>query len=64
MVIAQIDNMNEDCFKISRPYLTLSEKYAVKKHHARIGSGRFTVLNDSASPKMVIQIYCSFLQFF
>ena len=29
----------------------------------RVGSGWFIVLNDSASPKMVIKIYFSFLRF-
>ena len=56
---------SKDCAKISRPYLLyFPKKYAVKWCYGRLGSGRFMILNDSASPKMVIKLYFNFCQFF
>ena len=49
MLIAQIEDLNEG---------------SVKKHYGRVGPDRSIVLNDSASPKMVIKIYSNFLQLF
>jgi len=51
-LILQIEDLNEDCVKISRIF---------SKFHA---SDRFIVLNDSTSPKMFIKIYFNFFRFF
>ena len=60
--IAQIGDMYEDCVKMSRPYLSYFPKNK-PWNSVTIGPGRFIVLNDSASPKMVIQIYLNFSDF-
>ena len=73
-MITQIEDLNKDCVKISRPYLLiLSDKYAIKKRYGRIGPSKsFTVswagmvhrLNYSPRPQMVMEIYLIFLHFF
>ena len=61
-----IEDLNEDCVKISPPYLL----YFPKKNGPRAlrfgwaALGRFIVLNDSPSPKRIIIIYFNFFQFF
>ena len=54
-LIAQIEDLIKDCVKISRPHFIhfLTNK---PLKSVIVGSGWFIVLNDSASPKMVIKI--------
>ena len=55
MLIAQIKDLNENRVKISRSYLLF---FLINKPPKRVmvGLGQFIVLNDSASPKMVMKI--------
>ena len=57
-MITQIEDLNRYCLKISRPYLS----YFHTKSNT-VGPDRFIVLNDSADPKMVTQIYFNFFLF-
>ena len=61
--MAQIEDLNEDCLEISRSYLLC---FPINKlsRSVKVGSGRFIVLNDSACPKMIIQIYFNFFKGF
>ena len=57
--IAQIEDLNEDCVKVSGPYLI----YFLRKKPSKsvtVGSGLFIVLSDSASPEMIIKLYFNF----
>ena len=60
--IAQIQDLNEDCVKMLCPYLLYFPRNKASKS-VTVGSGRFIVLNNSASPKMV-EIYFNFFLFF
>ena len=68
MVITQIEDLNEYWVKISIPYLIYflinkpSKSLTVGSGLAR--PGWFGVLNDSASPKMVIKMYLRSFYFF
>ena len=57
--------MNGGCVKnFTTPSFILAEKLAVKERYGRVGTGWFTVLNDSASPKRVMQIYFNLFSIF
>ena len=60
--------MNEDFVKISHLYLIYFPKNkpsnSVTVRSGRVQPGRFIVLNDSASPEMVIKIYFNFFRLF
>ena len=60
--IAQIEDLNEDFVKILRPCLLYFPRNKPTKS-VMVGLGRFIVLNDSASPKMAIQIYLNISRF-
>ena len=62
ILIGQTEDFNEDCVKISRTFREISHQRASQSSPAR--SGRFIVLNDSASPKKVIKLYLHFFRFF
>ena len=62
ILITQIEDFNKDCFQISGSYLTYSPRNKPPKS-VIVESCRFIVLNDSASPKMVIKIYFNFFRF-
>ena len=62
MLIAQIEDLNEDFVKISRFYLTYFPEYNPSKN-VTVGSDRFN-LNDAASPKMVIKMYFNIFPIF
>ena len=55
-MIAQMKNFNDDCVKISIPYLSYFSRNKSSKS-VTVGSGLFIVLNDSARLKMFIKIY-------
>ena len=60
VLIELIEDLNEDCVKISHPvFYTFREK-----NRQRGGSGRFTILKDSAGPEMFIKIDLHFIRFF
>ena len=59
MLIAKIEDLSEDCVQISRSYLLNFSRNKPSKS-ITVGSGRLIVLNVSASPKMIIKIYCNF----
>ena len=61
ILILQIEDMNEDCFKIARPYLHTFRE--IRRQRA-LRSGPFIFLNDSASPKMVKKVYFNCFRFF
>ena len=63
MLTAQIKDLNKDCVKISLPYLSYFPRNKPSKS-VTVESGRFIILNYSASPKMVIQIYFNFCKGF
>ena len=50
---------HEDCVKISRPCLSYFARNK-PSNSDMVGLGQFIVLNDSASPKMVIKLYFNF----
>ena len=56
--IAEIEELNQDCVKISRPYRLYfpinKPSKGVTVGSSQAGSDRFIVLNVSARPKMVI----------
>ena len=63
ILIAQIEDLDKDCVKISRPYLLNFSRNKPSKSvmvgPGRVGSGRAGLvprLNDSASPKMIIKM--------
>ena len=62
MFIAQIEDLNEDCVKISRSYLLLFTKNKPSKS-VTVGSGWFIILNNSAIPKMVIKMFLDLFRF-
>ena len=52
-------------FQIVREKSNFGRFLTVWTHSAgRVGSGRFVVLNDSASPKMIMKIYFNFFRLF
>ena len=63
MLIAQIEDLNEDCIKISNSIFYTFPRNKPSKS-VTVWSGRFIILNDSAGPKMVIHLYLTFFRFF
>ena len=61
--ISQIEDLNEDCVKISRPYLLYFLRNKSSKS-VTVGFGPFIILNDSTSPKVVIRNYFNLIQYF
>ena len=57
ILIAQIEDLNENCVIISRLFYLLYFPRNRPSKSVTIGPCRFIILNDSASPKMVINIY-------
>ena len=49
--MAQIENLKQDCAKISRLKMTISDNFREMSRQKALRSGRLIVLNDSASPK-------------
>ena len=58
-----IEDMNKDFVNISRPYLSYFPRNKSSKSFT-VGPGQFTVLNDSASAKMIIKMDFNFFQFY
>ena len=58
-----VEDLSENCVKISRPYILY---FPINKPSKSVtfGPGRFIILNDSSSPKIVIQIYFKKIRFF
>ena len=52
------------CQNITSLSFIISDKYAVKDRHCRVGSGWFMVSNESACPKIIIETYFNFFQSF
>ena len=52
MLIKQVEDLNEDCVKMSRSYLSYFQRKKPSKS-VTVRPGRFIVLNNSTSPKMV-----------
>ena len=60
-LIAQIEDWNEDCVAIFYTFQEISRQRALRSGRAgSVWAGRFIVLYDSASPKMVIKTYFNF----
>ena len=59
ILIAQIEDFKEGCVKNSRLY---SRNKPLK--NVMVGPDLFILLNDSAIPKMIIEIYFNFFRFF
>ena len=66
MLIEQIEVWNETFVKIQCPYLLSFREISRLKalQSSRVRSGRFNVLNDSASAKIVLKIYFHFFPIF
>ena len=63
ILMKKVENLNENCVKISRSYLLYYPRNKPSKSIIA-GPDWFIVLNDSASLKMVIKMYFNFLRFF
>ena len=61
ILISQIKDLNKDCAKMLRPYLLNFPRNDSSKSII-VAAGRFIVLNDSASPKMVKKINLIFFK--
>ena len=64
MLIAQIEDLNELCVKISRHYLLYFPPRNKPSKAVTVGPDRFIVSNDLASPKMVIKMHLHFSNFY
>jgi len=62
ILTAQIEDLNEDCVKISRSYLLYFPRDKPSKS-VTDRPDRFIILNDRASPEMVIKIYLHFFPY-
>ena len=63
ILISQIEDLNEDCFKTPCSYLLYFPRNKPYKN-VIVGSGRFIVLHDSASPKIVIKMFFKIFELF
>ena len=58
-----MEDLNEGCVKLSRLFLLNFPSNRPSKS-VTVGKGPVIVLNDSANPRMVINIYFNFSDFF
>ena len=59
----KIEDLNEDHVQSSHPCILHFPRNKLSKS-VTVGSGRFIILNDSASHKIVIEIYLIFIPIF